>query len=311
MSDFINDFWNVYVVVLVIASLMFCAFIVLSNRGSRQTGTVELHGHQWDETLAEWNNPLPRWWVWLFWITIVFAIVYLIAYPGLGRFGGKLEWTSVNAYQREVSVADAKVAPLFERYSKMDAKQVAADPEARAMGERLYLNNCAQCHGTDARGSRGFPNLVDSDWLYGGDPEAIKATLVNGRNAMMPAFSAVLDSEAQRDVVHYVRSLSGLTADNMRVQRGKPVFATNCAACHGAEARGNQAMGAPNLTDGVWLYGSTEAIVAQSVARGRNGHMPAHGELLGEHKIHLLTAYVWGLSNNATKAVTADSSTTQ
>ncbi len=297
MSDFINDFWNIYVVVLVIASLLFCAFIILSNKGARPSGTVELHGHQWDETLAEWNNPLPRWWVWLFWITIVFAIVYLIAYPGLGRFGGKLDWSSANAYSKEVKDADAKVAPLFERYAKMDLKQVAADPDARAMGERLYLNNCAQCHGTDARGSRGFPNLTDADWLYGGEPEAIKTTITGGRNAMMPPFAATLDGEQVRDVVQYVRSLSGLTGDNMRIQRGKDVFATNCAACHGADAHGNQIVGAPNLTDGVWLYGSTEAIVTQTVSRGRNGHMPAHGELLGDNKVHLVAAYVWGLSN--------------
>jgi cytochrome c oxidase cbb3-type subunit 3 len=297
VSDFINDFWNIYVVVLVIASLLFCAFIILSNKGARPSGTVELHGHQWDETLAEWNNPLPRWWVWLFWITIVFAIVYLIAYPGLGRFGGKLDWSSANAYSKEVKDADAKVAPLFERYAKMDLKQVAADPDARAMGERLYLNNCAQCHGTDARGSRGFPNLTDADWLYGGEPEAIKTTITGGRNAMMPPFAATLDGEQVRDVVQYVRSLSGLTGDNMRIQRGKDVFATNCAACHGADAHGNQIVGAPNLTDGVWLYGSTEAIVTQTVSRGRNGHMPAHGELLGDNKVHLVAAYVWGLSN--------------
>ncbi|HEY9192304.1 MAG TPA: cytochrome-c oxidase, cbb3-type subunit III [Methyloversatilis sp.] len=302
MSDFINDFWNVYVVVLVIASLLFCAFIILSNKGARPSGTVELHGHQWDETLAEWNNPLPRWWVWLFWITIVFAIVYLVAYPGLGRFGGKLDWSSANAYSKEVKDADAKVAPLFERYAKMDLKQVAADPDARAMGERLYLNNCAQCHGTDARGSRGFPNLTDADWLYGGDPETIQTTIKGGRNAMMPPFAATLDGEQVRDVVQYVRSLSGLTGDSMRIQRGKSVFAANCAACHGADAHGNQIVGAPNLTDGVWLYGSTEAIVTQTVSRGRNGHMPAHGELLGDNKVHLVAAYVWGLSNNTTAA---------
>ena len=302
MSDFINDFWNVYVVVLVIASLLFCAFIILSNKGARPSGTVELHGHQWDETLAEWNNPLPRWWVWLFWITIVFAIVYLVAYPGLGRFGGKLDWSSANAYSKEVKEADAKVAPLFERYAKMDLKQVAADPDARAMGERLYLNNCAQCHGSDARGSRGFPNLTDSDWLYGGEPDMIKTTITGGRNAMMPPFAATLDGEQVRDVVQYVRSLSGLTGDSMRIQRGKSIFAANCAACHGADAHGNQIVGAPNLTDGVWLYGSTEAIVAQTVSRGRNGHMPAHGELLGDNKVHLVAAYVWGLSNNTTAA---------
>lgn len=302
MSDFINNFWNMYVVVLVVASLLFCVFIIVSNRGARPSGKVELHGHQWDETLAEWNNPLPRWWVWLFWITIVFAVVYLAAYPGLGNFSGKLAWTSAGAYDKEVKDAEAKVAPLFERYAGMDVQQVAADPEARAMGQRLFLNNCAQCHGTDARGSRGFPNLTDADWLYGGTPEAIKTTLTSGRNGAMPAFGTTLDGEQLRDVVHYVRSLSGLTSDNVRVQRGKATFAANCAACHGADGKGNPMVGAPNLTDGTWLYGSTETLVTQTVQKGRNGHMPAHGELLGDKKIHLLTAYVWGLSNNAAGA---------
>lgn len=299
MSDFINNFWNMYVVVLVIASLLFCAFIVLSNKGDvrPRDGKVELHGHQWDETLAEWNNPLPRWWVWLFWITIVFAIVYLAAYPGLGNFGGKLGWSATAAYDKEVAEAEAKVAPLFERYAGLDVKQVAADPEARAMGERLFLNNCAQCHGADGRGSRGFPNLTDNDWLYGGEPDTIKTTITEGRNGMMPPFGAVLDGDQIRDVVHYVRSLSGLAADGVRVQRGKPVFASTCAACHGADGKGNHMVGAPNLTDGTWLYGSTEAIVTQTVSKGRHGHMPAHGDLLGDKKIHLVAAYVWGLSN--------------
>ncbi|WP_018411735.1 cytochrome-c oxidase, cbb3-type subunit III [Methyloversatilis thermotolerans] len=297
MSDFINNFWNMYVVVLVVASLLFCAFIVLSNRSARPKGPVELHGHQWDETLAEWNNPLPRWWVWLFWITIIFSVIYLVAYPGLGSLGNALGWSATGAYDKEVATAEAKVAPLFDRYAAMDIKQVAADPEARAMGERLFLNNCAVCHGTDARGSRGFPNLTDKDWLYGGEPETIVATLTNGRNGAMPAFGGALDSEQVRDVANYVRSLSGLAADSIRVQRGKTLFATNCVACHGPEGKGNQLMGAPNLTDGIWLYGSTEPIIVQTITKGRAGHMPAHEELLGEKKIHLLAAYVWGLSN--------------
>jgi cytochrome c oxidase cbb3-type subunit 3 len=197
---------------------------------------------------------------------------------------------------------DAKLAPVYARYLQMDAKAVAADPEARAMGERLFLNYCAQCHGSDAGGSKGFPNLRDNDWLYGGDVAQIKETITNGRNGIMPAFGPVLGDEGVRDVAAYVRSLSGLPSDNVRAQLGKPLFAQNCAACHGAEAKGNPQIGAPNLTDQTWLYGSTEAVITETITKGRGApsqvtRMPAHKDRLDEGKIQLLTAYVWGLSN--------------
>jgi cytochrome c oxidase cbb3-type subunit 3 len=307
MSDFVSDGWSFYVAILTLVSIAACA-LLLSRLGRMRvqrapTGEpVETTGHVWDGDLTEYNNPLPRWWMWLFYATIVFALGYLVLYPGLGRFAGALGWSSSGAYAAEVRDFDAKLQPLYAKYLAMDVKAIAADPEARAMGERLFLNNCAQCHGSDAGGSKGFPNLRDTDWLYGGTPERIRESILNGRNGVMPAFGAALGEEGVRDVVQYVRSLSGLPADGLRAQLGKPRFAQNCAACHGADGKGNIDIGAPNLTDRVWLYGSTEAAITETVTKGRGvpsavTRMPAHKDRLDEGKIQLLAGYVWGLSN--------------
>lgn len=295
MSDFINGFWNAYVIVLVAASLLFCCFIVLANR-SEAPKQVELHGHVWDETLAEWNNPLPRWWVGLFWITIVFAVVYLAFYPGLGNLGGNFGWSSKGQYDKEIADANAKYSPIFDKYKGQDLKAVAADRDANAMGERMFLTYCSQCHGSDAKGAKGFPNLTDGDWLYGGEPEQIKTSIMEGRQGAMPPFGQVLDADKVKDVANYVRSLSGLAADSVRVQRGKESFMSTCAACHGPDGKGNQMIGAPNLTDGTWLYGSAEATIMETVTKGRGNRMPAHKDFLGESKVHLLAAYVYSLS---------------
>ena len=307
MSDFVSGGWSAFVAIATVVSILACAVLLYALGRMRVTpkGTgerTETTGHVWDGDLAEYNHPLPRWWMWLFYATIVFAVGYLLLYPGLGSAPGILHWTSAGAYTAEVRDADAAVAPLYARYAGMDVKTVAADPAARAMGERLFLNYCAQCHGSDAAGSKGFPNLTDRDWLYGGDPERIQQSISNGRNGIMPPFGAVLGDEGVRNVVAYVRSLSGLPADSVRAFEGKPLFAQNCAACHGADGKGNQDIGAPNLTDAIWLYGSTEATITETVAKGRGQasavtRMPAHRERLDEGKIRLLTAYVWGLSN--------------
>jgi cytochrome c oxidase cbb3-type subunit 3 len=322
MSDFTSGFWSWYVIVGVIASIGYCAWLLLATSKAKVAAGpgagkkaadgkgVETTGHTWDGDLAEYNNPLPRWWMWLFWITIAFGIVYLALYPGLGAFKGTLDWTSASAYAKESAEIDARAKPLYDKYLAMDIKAVAADGTARAMGERLFLNNCAPCHGSNAKGGPGYPNLTDNDWLWGGDPEAIRASITNGRMGVMPPLGPALGEEKVKDVVAYVRSLSGLPNDSLKAQLGKDVFMQNCAACHGPEGKGTQALGAPNLTDQIWLYDSSEATITAGINKGRHvgldpehPPMPAHKDTLGAGKIQVLAAYVWGLSNkpSATK----------
>jgi cytochrome c oxidase cbb3-type subunit 3 len=300
MSDFFSSGWGIYIALVTGVGIIWCLYLLFSQRKTNVTyeadGSVADTGHVWDGDLRELNNPLPRWWMWMFVLSCVFAIVYLILYPGMGTYEGSLGYTTRNAHDASVVQANQQLKPVYAKYMSMDAKQVAADPAAREMGQRLFLNHCAQCHGSDAGGSKGFPNLADTDWLYGGDTENIKQTLIGGRAGVMPAF-AHLESVQVSDVANYVRSLSGLAADQIKVGRGAEVYKANCAACHGAEGKGMAAMGAPNLTDKVWLYGGSEATIIETVLKGRNGMMPAHETILTPEKIHLLTAYVWGLSN--------------
>jgi cytochrome c oxidase cbb3-type subunit III len=302
MSDFINEFWNWYVALITIAGIAGCGILLwsqsrfkvkLDEDGKPLTTT----GHVWDEDLTELNTPMPAWWMGLFWLTILFAAGYLVLYPGLGSYAGKLGWKSTTEYQDELKKANAEYGPLFARYQHMDLKAVAADPQAHAIGERLFLTYCSQCHGSDARGNKGFPNLTDKDWLYGGTPETIKETIMNGRHGQMPSMAAALGSDKDvENVAHYVRSLSGLTSDPLKVAFGKSKFAA-CAACHGMDAHGNQMIGAPNLTDKTWLYGGSEDTIMETIRKGRNNTMPPWGEFLGEQKVHVLAAYVWSLSN--------------
>ncbi len=295
MSDFIHNGWSIFIAVVSLISILAClALLLLNSRGTVNT-TAESTGHTWDEDLVEYNNPLPRWWLWLFIITIVFGLAYLVVYPGLGSFAGVSGWTSTRAYQDERMAADAQFAPLFEKHLAAEISTVAADPEARRMGERLFVNYCAQCHGADARGSRGFPNLTDGDWLYGGEPQTIKVTITDGRIGMMPPLGAALGEEGVTAVANYVLSLSGSRHEAGLAEKGKPLFAV-CAACHGAEGKGNPALGAPNLTDQIWLYGGSLPTIVETITKGRNGQMPAHKDFLGAAKVHLLAAYVYGLS---------------
>jgi cytochrome c oxidase cbb3-type subunit 3 len=303
MADFTSGFWDVYITVLALLGIAGCALLLWTqsmqklevSEEARLDGTT---GHVWDEDLTELNTPMPRWWMWLFYITIVFALVYLFLYPGLGSYAGKLGWKSSTAYQEELRKADAEYGPLFDKYLKQDLKTVAADPKAHLMGERLFLTYCSQCHGSDARGSKGFPNLTDDDWLFGGDPETIKTTIMHGRHGVMPPMGAALGSDKDiENVAIYVRSLSGMTTDPVKVAFGRPKFAASCAACHGSAGTGNQLIGAPNLADKIWLFGGSKETVMETIQQGRSSTMPAFADFLGEAKVHVLAAYVWSLSN--------------
>jgi cytochrome c oxidase cbb3-type subunit 3 len=297
MADFTSNFWPWYIAVIVVASLAFCVFLVIWMSEKRAAPSKpETMGHVWDEDLAEYNNPLPGWWLKLFYITIVFGVVYLILYPGLGIFSGVLGWTDTEQYDREMAAAQERFGPLYAKYGGTDLKALAADPEAMKTAGRLFATYCTQCHGSDARGATGFPNLRDSEWLYGGQPENIETTILNGRRGAMPAWGPVLGDEGVQNVTAYVLSLSGRKADKGDPAAGKEKFMQLCVACHGAAATGNPALGAPDLTNDVWLYGGSPRAISTTISGGRNGYMPAHKDFLGADKIHLLAAYVYSLS---------------
>ena len=243
------------------------------------------------------NNPLPRWWLWLFIITMVFAAVYWTAYPGMGSYGGKLGWSSAGQYEAEVAKANQELEPLYAAFDAQTPEQLSQDPKAMAVGERLFMNNCAQCHGSDARGSKGFPNLTDNDWLHGGTTDKIKETITKGRIGQMPPmFAAVGTPEDVRNVAHYVMSLSGSPHDSVRAALGKLKFGA-CAACHGPDGKGMQAVGSANLTDKIWLHGWGEDAITAMINKGKINQMPAQEGRLTASQIHVLTAYVWGFSN--------------
>lgn len=304
-----TTFWSAYICVLTIGSLIGLTWLLLATRKGEKPGAGDqTMGHSFDG-IEEYDNPLPKWWFWLFVGTLVFSVGYLILYPGLGNWKGILPgyqngWTQVNEWQKEMDKADAKFGPIFAKFAAMPVEEVAKDPQALKMGGRLFASNCSVCHGSDAKGAYGFPNLTDNDWLYGGEPETIKTTIMHGRQAAMPAWKDVLGEAGIRNVAGYVRSLSGRDTPEgveVDVEQGQKLFATNCVACHGADGKGNHAMGAPNLTDNVWLYGSSFAQIQQTLRYGRNGKMPAQEANLGNDKVHLLAAYVYSLSQQPEK----------
>jgi cytochrome c oxidase cbb3-type subunit 3 len=300
-SDFVSGFWSMYVIVLTLVSVVGCGvFLLIQDQAKTSAGNTT--GHVWDETLEEYSNPLPNWWRWMFYITVVFALVYLALYPGLGGLGGSFGWSMRGQWDTEMKKADEQYAPIFNKFLKQDIRAVAANPEAREIGQRLFLTYCTQCHGSDAKGGKGFPNLTDNDWLWGGTPDKIKESITKGRDAVMPpkGLNPAMTADEIKDLANYVRSLSGLTADAARVEKGKALFlglppaGGGCFTCHGPEGKGNIGV-APNLTDKTWLYGSSEAEIIHGITNGRINRMPAWGDFLGEAKVHLLTAYVYGL----------------
>jgi cytochrome c oxidase cbb3-type subunit 3 len=289
-----SSFWSAYIILLTVITIIATCWLLFANR-TRPADAEAKTGHVFDG-IEEYDNPLPAWWFHMFVITLVFAIGYLIAYPGLGSFQGLLGWSQLDQWQREMQRAEARYEPVFARYRDLGVEELAATPAAVRMGQRIFANNCAQCHGADARGSRGFPNLADGDWIWGGSTEAIRSSIVNGRQAMMPPWLAVLGEEGVDNVARYALTLSGSLPASAGSAAGEAQFKTICASCHGADGSGNQLLGAPNLRDDIWLYGNDLEQVKHAIRNGRNGRMPAFGEQLDSDKIHLLTAYVYSLS---------------
>lgn len=313
-----SSFWSIWITVITLGSIIGC-FLLLRWCLSNKTGVAEgddMH-HEFDGIL-EINNQLPRWWTILFYVCIVWGFLYFLLYPGLGNFEGLLGWKSSNQgilslaeseaarkaakengsivqYDRELDFAQERFAPIFAEYAKQPIEQIIEDPQALKIGQRLFSQNCSQCHGSDARGQRGFPNLTDSDWLYGGTPSKITETLTLGRQALMPAWLDSFGEKGIEEVAAYALSLSGRKVDQPLADRGKVRFAA-CAACHGPDGKGNQAMGSPNLTDNIWLYGGSHRAVTETLSYGRNGVMPSFKKTLGPEKIHLVAAYVYSLS---------------
>jgi len=302
MSDFNSEFWNWFIILPTVFGILWCFWLVwwMSSSKTNTAGKeTEDTGHVWDGDLKEYNNPLPRWWLGMFYLTLIFSIVYLALYPGLGTFKGLLGWTSKQSYETEMAAAKTQYGPLFAAYQAQDLVAVSEDDKARKIGERLFLNYCSTCHGSDARGARGFPNLRDNDWLWGATPEAIKQTILDGRRGMMPAWEGPLGgAEGVTNMTDYVLSLSGRDHDAAAAAKGQAQYNVFCVACHGPEAKGNIALGAPNLTDKTWLHGASKTRIAESIGKGRQGHMPAHRNFLGDAKVHLIAAYVYGLAKD-------------
>jgi cytochrome c oxidase cbb3-type subunit III len=303
MSDFTSNFWPIFVSAITVLGIAACLILLwASGKTKAMTANDNTTGHVWDGDLREMNNPLPRWWVGLFVITVLFSIFYLYLYPGLGTYAGQAKWSSQGQYDAEVAKGEQEVAPLYQRYAGMDVAEVQRDPKAMAIGESLFLNNCAQCHGSDAHGGKGFPNLADSDWLYGSEPARVEETIAKGRIGMMPPMAAAVGTpEDVKNVANYVLSLSGSPHDSLRASLGKSKFAA-CAACHGADGKGNPALGSANLTDDVWLHGYGEGAIIAMVNNGKTNQMPAWEKKFSPAQIHLLTAYVLSLSNSAVAA---------
>jgi len=292
-------FWHWFVAAGTILFIIWCVWLISwsAKQGPQNVADEDLVGHKWDGDLEEWNNPAPKWWLYLYFITIAWAIGYLIAFPGLGSYKGTLGWSQQGQYEEEMQAAAARYEPIYANFSAMEFSELVTNADALKLGRSLFASYCTTCHGSDARGAPGYPNLTDNDWLHGNSEQALTTTIMNGRNAVMPVLSPALGGEqGVNNMVAYVRSLSGLVQPDADAMSAQPMFVALCSACHGADGTGNQALGAPNLTDDVWLYGSSEEKVRETITQGRNGVMPAHGELLGADRAKILAAYVYSLS---------------
>ena len=293
-----STFWSWYITLLTVGTLIALFWLIFATRKGEvhKSPTEQTMGHAFDG-IEEYDNPLPKWWFMLFLGTLIFSSGYLVLYPGLGNNKGTLNWSSKGQLEAEIAKAKVEEEKIYAAFRPAAVEDLARDPKALAIGERLFLNNCAACHGSDAKGSKGFPNLTDTDWLHGGSPEKISETLHAGRNGMMPPMAAAVGGpEEVRQVANYVLSLSGSGHNSILAELGKDKFKAACATCHGADGKGMQALGAPNLTDKIWLHGWGEEAIVRMINNGKVNVMPAQAGRLTEDQIKVLTAYVWGLS---------------
>ena len=303
-----SSFWSGWVLVLTLACLGFIVFVLFATwKVQRKDTTEDTVGHEFDG-ITEYDNPMPMWWIGLFLATLIFGAIYLVLYPGIwpGKFDGILDWTSTGELKEAQQKHARQYQPLFEQYAAKSIEELQENPKALSMGKRIFLNNCALCHGSDAGGAFGFPKLTDHDWLWGGSPRDIEITVASGRTGQMPAWGPMLGETGVRNVSSYVRSLSGLDvkATEDELENGKTLYAATCAVCHANDGTGNTLLGAPNLTDDIWLYGNSQTQVEYTVRKGRNGVMPAWMDILGREKVHLVSAYVYSLSQKDEKQVT-------
>jgi cytochrome c oxidase cbb3-type subunit 3 len=292
-------FWHWFVAAGTIAFIIWCALLIgwTTRQGPQNVKDDEVVGHKWDGDLQEWNYPAPKWWLYLYFITIVWAVGYLIAF-GLADWEGALGWSQQSQYESEMQDAAARYEPIYEKFAAMPFDELSKNADANQLGKSLYASYCTTCHGSDARGATGYPNLTDNDWLWGNSEAALTTTLKNGRNGVMPALAPALGGkQGVMNMVKYVRSLSGMIKPDAGAMSAKPMYLALCSACHTAEGTGNQIFGAPNLTDDIWLHGSSEEAVYNTIVNGRNNIMPAHGDLLGENRTKILAAYIYSLSN--------------
>jgi cytochrome c oxidase cbb3-type subunit III len=294
--------WGIYVALLVLVNVIGAVWLLFVT-ARRQPQEEDTTGHVWDEDLSEYNNALPRWWLGMFLLSVLFAAGYLVFYPGFGAVAGTLGWTSAGEVSSDLAENNRKLEAVFSRFRDKPIEELENDPQALNLGHNVFANNCAVCHGSDARGAKGYPNLTDNDWLYGGGAEQVWTTILNGRGGVMPPLGAALGEQGVEEVANYVLSLSGAKNDPALAEAGKTRFVTICAACHGPEGKGNIAIGAPNLTDNIWLYGNSLVDIKNSIRDGRSGKMPAWGEILGKDRVRLVEAWVLAQSRQPSEDV--------
>lgn len=292
--------WSLFIIIITVLNIIGALWLLwyYSTGRAKTGGSDNTTGHTWDDDLTEYNNPLPRWWIILFYLTVVFSVIYMVLYPGFGSYSGVLGWSQEKQYEEQVTAAENKYAVIFDGFMQKDIAALAQDEEALKTGSRIFNNNCSTCHGSDARGAIGFPNLTDEEWLYGDTPDAIKHSIAYGRSGVMPGWGAMLKDDGVNAVVAYVQQLSGQAFDADLARAGQKHYQAVCIACHGAEGKGNPVFGAPDLTNDIWQYGGDVVALTESIKNGRNGKMPAQQNLLNEAKIHVLTAYVYSLRQN-------------